>query len=86
MSSLKKTRSLRSNKGGDHTIQKEFKTYYSKHGIRHEKTIPSTPTVQWYDGEDEPCVAWVVSLQKNIEKQMSVQVKKKKKVQNSFDS
>ena len=28
--------------GGEY-ISKEFKEYFSKHGIRHEKTVPSIP-------------------------------------------
>ena len=33
---------LQTYNGGEY-ISKEFKEYYSKHGIGHEKTIPSTP-------------------------------------------
>ena len=33
---------LRSDNGGEYTFN-EFKSYYSKKGIRHEKTIPGTP-------------------------------------------
>ena len=33
---------LRTNNGGEY-ISREFKGYFSKHGIRHEKTIPGTP-------------------------------------------
>ena len=33
---------LRTNNGGEY-ISREFKEYFSKHGIRHEKTIPGTP-------------------------------------------
>ena len=33
---------LRTNNGGEY-ISREFKEYFFKHGIRHEKTIPGTP-------------------------------------------
>ena len=33
---------LRTDNGGEY-ISREFKEYYSKHGIRHEKTVPGTP-------------------------------------------
>ena len=33
---------LRTDNSGEY-ISKEFKEYCSKHGIRHEKTIPGTP-------------------------------------------
>ena len=33
---------LRTDNGGEY-ISKEFKEYFSKHGIRHEKTVPGTP-------------------------------------------
>ena len=33
---------LRSDNGGEYTTN-EFKNYYFKKGIRHEKTVPSTP-------------------------------------------
>ena len=35
---------LRTDNGGEY-ISKEFKEYCSKHGIRHEKTVPGTQTV-----------------------------------------
>ena len=33
---------LRTDNGGEY-ISKEFKKYFSKHGIRHEKTVPGIP-------------------------------------------
>ncbi|GKU94478.1 hypothetical protein SLEP1_g7975 [Rubroshorea leprosula] len=37
-----KLKSLRTDNGGEYT-SKEFRDYCSKHGMRHEKTVPSTP-------------------------------------------
>ena len=33
---------LRTDNGGEYTSN-EFENYYSKYGIRHEKTVPGTP-------------------------------------------
>ena len=33
---------LRTNNGGEY-ISREFKEYYSKYRIKHEKTVPDTP-------------------------------------------
>lgn len=38
----KKLKCLRFDNGGECTSRK-FETYYIKNGIRHEKTLPSTP-------------------------------------------
>ena len=38
----KKLKCLMFDNGGEYT-SREFETYYTKNGIRHEKTIPSTP-------------------------------------------
>ena len=38
----KKLKCLRSDNGSEYT-SREFETYYTNNGIKHEKTIPSTP-------------------------------------------
>ena len=45
----RKLKCLMSNNGGEYT-SREFETYCTKNGIRHEKIVPSTPQ---HNGVDE---------------------------------